>query len=176
VHPSDPPSELWVDERVAVGPSAIEGRGLVAAAPIAAGTTVIRLAGRLVSSAELEALIAAAERDPSRPYVDTITVDEDRHLVFSPGTTAHFANHSCDPNLWIAGRYEIVVRRHVRAGDELTIDYGTISGVPGFSMACRCGSTVCRGAVTSDDWRDRELQVRYRDHWVPALQARIDGV
>lgn len=173
---SEPPSEVWVDERVAVGPSAIEGRGLVATEPIAAGTMVIRLAGRLVSSSELDALIAATENDPSLPYVDSITVEDDRHLVLPTDTTAHFANHSCDPNLWLVGPYEIGVRRDVSAGDELTIDYGTISGAAGFSMACRCGSTECRGVVTSDDWRDLDLQVRYGGHWVPALQGRIDGV
>ena len=30
------------------------------------------------------------------------------------------------------------------------------------------------GEVTSADWRQVELQERYRGHWMPALQERIE--
>jgi hypothetical protein len=63
----------------------------------------------------------------------------------------------------------------VTAGEEATIDYGTVSGAEGFRMACRCGAAACRGEVTSADWRRVEFQERYRGHWVPALQKRIDA-
>jgi uncharacterized protein len=166
---------VWVDARLRVHESAIEGRGLFAMADIDAGTTVIRLGGRLVSTAELEHLFQVADSDPSAPYVDTITVDEDVHLVLPSGTAGHFANHSCDPNLWHVGPYEIATRRHIRCDEEVTIDYATHSGAPGFSMTCACGSTLCRGVVESDDWQRPELQLRYRGHWVPALQRFIDA-
>ena len=32
-----------------------------------------------------------------------------------------------------------------------------------------CGSPLCRGVVTGEDWRRPELQARYGDHWIPAL-------
>jgi uncharacterized protein len=70
--------------------------------------------------------------------------------------------------------YEVATRRDVIAGEEATIDYGTVSGAEGFRMACRCGAAACRGNVTSADWRGVELQERYRGHWIPALQKRID--
>jgi hypothetical protein len=85
----------------------------------------------------------------------------------------HYGNHSCDPNLWHVGPYEIATRRPVRAGEELTMDYATQTGTPGFSMSCRCGAAGCRGEVTSEDWRRADLQARYAGHWVPALEARI---
>lgn len=170
----EPPSEIWVDERATVSRSGIEGDGLFAADAIAAGTIVIRLAGRLVSSAELSELITAANADPTAPYVDSITVYEDAHLVLPSGSAAHFGNHSCDPNLWHAGPYEIGARRDIRAGEELTIDYATSSAAIGFVMTCSCGSALCRGEISSDDWRRRELQDRYRGHWVPAVQDRIE--
>lgn len=134
----------------------------------------MRLGGRLVSSADLRALIDAAAADPGHGYVDTITVDDDRHLVMPPRSVAHFANHSCDPTLWHVGPYELATRRDVRAGEELTVDYGTNSGAAGFVMDCRCGSPGCRTRVTSDDWRRPELQARYDGHWTPGLQSRID--
>jgi hypothetical protein len=135
----------------------------------------MQLGGRLVSTVELEVLIAAADADPHAPFVDTSTIYPDQHLVLPPRTSAHFGNHSCDPTLWHTGPYLLASRRDVDAGEEATIDYGTQSGAPGFRMVCRCDAASCRGVVTSDDWQDDELQRRYKGHWVPALQACIDG-
>ena len=170
-----PPGEdVWVDGRLVVRDSGIEGRGLFFTEDVPAGTLVIRMGGRLVSSVELDELIAA-NISGLAPYVDTITVDDDAHLVLPPGGIVHFGNHSCDPTLWHVGPYELATRRDVRAGDEATMDYGTNSGAAGFEMACNCGSVDCRRLVTSRDWQRPELRVRYRGHWVPALQRLIDA-
>jgi SET domain-containing protein len=170
----DPPAGVWVDDRVVVRRSPIEGSGLFAREPIAEGTVVVRLGGHVVTSAVLTELIDAADRDPDAPYVDTITVDDDAHLVLPPGTAVHFGNHSCDPNLWHVDPYELAARRPIAAGEEVTLDYATNSGADGFALGCRCGSPRCRGRVTGDDWRRPDLQRRYEGHWTPALQQRID--
>jgi hypothetical protein len=170
---SGPHDRLWLHEHIAVGDSAIEGSGLFATAGLPGGTIVIRLAGHLVSTEELARLLAEARADPSAPYVDTLTIDEESHLVVPPGSAIHFGNHSCDPNLWHVGPYDIATRRPVAVGEELTIDYGTQAGAPGFAMTCRWGDPQCRLVISSDDWRLSALQERYRNHWVPALAARI---
>jgi uncharacterized protein len=167
------PETLWLHPGVVVRASAIEGRGLFVTEDLPTGEIVLRLSGRLVSTDELARLIEHANADPSHAYVDTLTIYEDAHLVLPAGSVIHFGNHSCDPNLWHVGPFEIATRRAVHVGEELTIDYGTQSGAPGFSMACSCRSPLCRGVVTSDDWRLPALQTRYRHHWVPALEARI---
>jgi hypothetical protein len=129
---------------------------------------VIRLGGRLMSTSELDELLRASER-----YIDTLTVFEDAHLVLPSGTPVHYGNHSCDPTVWHVGPYEIATRRRVEAGEELTIDYATHTGVADFSMLCRCRADGCRGVVTGQDWRRADLQARYAGHWVPSLAARI---
>ena len=164
----EPPQTPWIDEALAVSASSIAGKGLFATADMDKGRVVIRLGGHLVSTAQLEELIRT-----SPDYVDTLTVSEDVHLVLPAMTKVHFGNHSCDPNLWHVGPYEIATRRPVRAGEEVTIDYGSQSGAPGFSMVCACGADVCRGVVTSNDWKRPNLQLAYAGHWVPALEARI---
>lgn len=171
---ADPPPGVWTDPRVVVGDSVIDGRGLIASTAIATGTVLIELGGRLVSDAELEALLEDAARRPDAAFIDTITVFDGRHLVLPPGTPAHFGNHSCDPTLWHVGPYRLVTRRDVDAGEELTIDYGTNSGARGFAMSCRCGSPTCRGVVTDRDWVLAELQERYGSHWTPALRHRFE--
>jgi uncharacterized protein len=169
-----PPDDVWLDDRVVVHASPIEGHGLFAVRDIGQGDLVLVMGGRLVDSAELETLIAATTTDPDAAYVDTITIYDDAHLVLPPATPAHFGNHSCDPNLWHEGPYEIAARRPIAAGEELTLDYGTNSGADGFAMECRCGSALCRGVITNDDWQIAELQQRYEGHWTPALQHLID--
>jgi uncharacterized protein len=153
--------------------SPISGCGLFATVPVTAGTVVSRLGGRLVSTAALRELFTAAARDPGRPYIDTITVGVNLHLVLPPRRPNGYGNHSCDPNLWWVSAYELAARRDIAAGEELTNDYATSTGEPEFAMACSCGRRQCRGVVTGDDWRRTELQARYEGHWVPALQARI---
>src|SRR5262245_33736984 len=149
---------------VEVRESPVDGHGLVATAPIAAGTVVARLDGQHVSTAELRRLLEAATS-----YVDTIAIDDDLHLVLAPGQPIHFGNHSCDPTLWHADAYTLVSRRDIAAGEEITVDYATQTTEPGFRLECRCGSPGCRGVVTGDDWRDAAWQERYRDHVVPAV-------
>jgi hypothetical protein len=36
-----------------------------------------------------------------------------------------YGNHSCDPNLWWVGPYELAARRNLSAGEELINDYAT---------------------------------------------------
>lgn len=168
-----PPARCWLDPRVVVGASGIEGDGLFATAAFSASEVVARLGGGVVSTSELEALFAIAGAEQPPRYVDTITVGDDAHLVLAGGDQLHFLNHSCDPNTWHHDTFTIVVRRDIAPGEELTIDYATHSGLADFRMPCRCGVPVCRGEVTGGDWRRPELQQRYGDHWVRALRDRI---
>ncbi|HTF10855.1 MAG TPA: SET domain-containing protein [Asanoa sp.] len=161
-----PERDCWLHPDVEVRDSPIAGRGLFATAVIPAGTVVSRLGGRLVSGQELRDLFAAAARDT---YIDTITVDTDLHLVLPPRRPNGYGNHSCDPNLWWVGPFELATRVTTPPGDELTNDYATSTADPHFTLTCSCGSPLCRGMVTGDDWRRAELRERYGTHWVPAL-------
>jgi hypothetical protein len=158
------PPGCWLRPRVEVRRSTIEGLGLFAQEPLGEGEVVERLGGRLIDDAALSAL--------TPPY-SSLTVDDGRHLLIDPASPLRHGNHSCDPNLWHVDATTIVTRRAVAAGDELTIDYATHTGVERWEMACRCGAAQCRGLVTGADWRRPELQTAYGDHWTPTLLRRI---
>ncbi|MBL7257719.1 SET domain-containing protein-lysine N-methyltransferase [Actinoplanes sp. LDG1-01] len=121
-----------------------------------------------MSTAELSRILSAADG-----YVDAINVDEDAHLVLPAGTANGKGNHGCDPNLWWGPPYTLVARREIAAGEELTNDYATSTGVREFEMSCRCEAAGCRGVVTGEDWRRLDLRERYGDHWTPALLRLI---
>jgi uncharacterized protein len=170
---TSPESDCWLHPDVEVRASAIEGRGLFALAPIPAGTAVSRVGGRLVDDAGLRAAFAEAVQDPAQPYIDTITVSDDVHLILPPRRANGYGNHSCDPNLWWIDAYTQAARREIAAGDELTNDYATSTGIAEFHMDCACGSPLCRRTITGSDWRRPDLQRRYGEHWTPGLLKLI---
>jgi uncharacterized protein len=161
---------------VEIRSSRIARLGLFARADIPTDAVVSRLGGRLVTGSELQQIFTGAAQRPDCQYVDTITVGEDLHLVLPAGQPNHYGNHSCDPNLWWADAYTLVARRPIGIGEEVTSDYATSTGIASFAMACSCGSSLCRGVITGEDWRRAELQARYGDHWIPVLLARIRQV
>lgn len=159
----------WAHPHLQVKASGITGEGLFAGEPISAGEVVAVLAGRKVSTAQLRELL-------EHPPVDSITLDDDEHLVLpnDPRPVIAYGNHSCDPNTWWTDAVTLRARRDIGEGEEVTSDYGTSTGVD-FEMACRCGSALCRGKVTGEDWRREDLQARYGDHWIPVLLRKQRG-
>jgi hypothetical protein len=159
----------WVDPRLEIGPSPIQGRGLIARAPIGAGEIVTVWGGVLMTAKEIHA-------GRGKPH-SIAEIGEDLCLASEqsdPDSPADFMNHSCDPNVWMLDEVTLTARRHIEAGDEMTIDYALWGGIPPWHK-CTCGSSACRGRVTSDDWRIPELQVRYAGHWSPYITARMRG-
>ena len=86
-------------------------------------------------------------------------------------------NHSCDPNVWMLDQVTLVTRREIEPGGELTADYALWEADEGWvgRWECRCGASRCRGRVTGQDWRSRELQERYRGHFSPFIE-RLGGL
>jgi D-alanine-D-alanine ligase len=72
-------------------------------------------------------------------------------------------NHSCDPNAWIEG-LDLVARRAIAAGEEITVEYATFVAGTGESFDCQCGAGDCRGKVTPEDWQLPEIRRRYAEH------------
>jgi uncharacterized protein len=158
------PSACWLDPRVAVRPSPIDGLGVFAAAPIdhgeivevLGGTILEVLGGTILTDAQVQAMIDRGER------YDGIVLGPNQQLAIDSSWPGSYGNHSCDPNLWMGDAVTISTRRRVAAGEELTVDYAVFTATAGWSMPCRCGSRLCRGVVTGGDWRRRDLQARYR--------------
>jgi len=156
-----------LDPRIEVRPSRIEGRGLFATAPIAAGEVVAVIGGRVYRDADRGGL---GPSDHS-----SVAIEEGVNLVQAADDPLQYGNHSCDPNLWLVDEVTVAARRDVDAGEELTVDYAIQSGYEAWSMPCACGSAGCRGTVTGRDWRVPELQRRYAGHWSPFLERRIEA-
>jgi hypothetical protein len=75
-----------------------------------------------------------------------------------------FINHSCDPNVGFRGQVVYIAMRDIAAGEELCHDYA-MERSDGYTLDCHCGSPLCRGKVTGQDWKLPELQARYGDYF-----------
>jgi len=153
-----------VDARIQPGRFAIEGDGEFATGAIAAGEQLKVLGGQLIDGAAMRRATASGRR------FSALRVGEDQHLLMDWDDPASRGNHSCDPNAWLASEFVIVARRDIAAGEEITTDYATMTVDPDWTMRCRCGTSLCRGVVTGNDWRNPELRERYRGHFVPWIE------
>jgi hypothetical protein len=162
------PPQAWLDPRLVVAPSPIHGLGLFASGRIRSGEVVMVLGGETVSDIDVRDLIARGER------YDGIVLDEDVNLLIKPRDWPGIrGNHSCDPNLWLTPPVDIAAKRDIEAGEEVDTDYGTYTMASDWQMVCLCGSTLCRGTVSGDDWQRPELQDRYSGHFAYPITRRI---
>jgi hypothetical protein len=158
----------WVDPRVTIARSVIEGTGLFATSSILEDERVVINGGRLVSDDELRVIIEGTTGTYS-----ALAIADGSSLLQEDDDMGRYGNHSCDPNLWLADEVTLIARRDIAAGEELTTDYATMTAFEDWSMACHCGTEICRGVVTGADWRLPALRARYRGHFSPFLNERI---
>ena len=138
----------------------------VAAEPIATGELVAVWAGSIVTFDHVERLGADAGKT-------IVQIDEELFLASTGTDPSDWINHSCDPNLGMRGQIVLVARRPIATGEELCYDYAMTDGCAYDEFDCRCGSALCRGRITGDDWRQPLLQRRYRGYFSPYLALRI---
>jgi SET domain-containing protein len=128
--------------------SAIHGTGGFAKTDIAAGMWVIEYTGEKITKDE-----SLLRCEAGNEFVFSLgdEWDLDGSVVWNP---ARFLNHSCEPNCAterIEGRIWIIALRDIRAGEELTFNYG-------YSLddyrehQCRCGTTGCVGYMVAPEF------------------------
>lgn len=139
--------------------SVIHGRGVYATRDIAAEEKIIEYVGEIIDKEEsdrrgVDQHEKAVETGDAAVYIFNLSkkYDIDGNV---PWNTARLINHSCEPNCeaWQTGK-EIFIHalRDIRAGEELTFDYGF--DVECFEdHPCRCGRDACVGYIVSrEQW------------------------
>jgi hypothetical protein len=129
--------------------------GPFATAPLVRGEIVSVKGGHLIDRATLErnkAVVNDADMQiADNLFLAPLTADEFEGVMM-------FLNHSCEPNVGVQGQIVFVALRDVVAGEELTLDYGTIDHDTE-PMVCQCGAATCRTTITGEDWRRHDLQL-----------------
>lgn len=147
--------------RIAARRSPIHGNGVFALVDIPAGTELIEYRGKRLTHAQADRLYANTS-DTGHTFLFTLN---ERYVIDanSEGNIARWINHSCAPNCRAVveedeggdrrrDRVLIETLRPLRAGEELTYDYGIVLEerlTPRLKAiwACRCGSRGCVGTM-----------------------------
>ena len=146
------------------------GKAVYARDVIEPGELIAVWSGRIVGGDELDELPEDIRRH-------TVQVEEGLYLAsFGPDEGPDFINHSCEPNAGLEGQISIVALNRIQPGEEITIDYAMCDGSPYDEFDCECGSPICRGRVTGEDWRNPILWERYAGHFSPYLERRIKAL
>jgi SET domain-containing protein len=126
-----------------VKPSRIHGQGLFARTRIPARRKMGELDGDRIKQAE------ARRRARRTRSIMIVELDDGTAIDASRGGN-HFryVNHSCSPNAYMRvfrGRLEFYSLREIRAGEELTCNYGETHHEG--TLTCRCHSLRCQGYI-----------------------------
>jgi SET domain-containing protein len=143
--------EAGMNERIRIGPSPIEGRGLFAAAALPRGARLLEYVGEKISKEE------SARRCEGWNFC-IFSLDDDFDLDGNfDWNPARFVNHSCAPNCaaeCVEGRIWITALRDIRPGEELTFNYGY--DLEAYQEhPCRCGAPGCVGFIVAEEFFDR---------------------
>ncbi len=161
----------WRSPKTVVADSPIHGRGLFARAAIAVDEVVAVKGGYIYDAAAWQAV--SAELAPSEIQVGEELFMAVAHRDQWEGAML-FTNHSCEPNIAIAGQIVFVAMRDIAPGEELVHDWATTDNAD-YRMTCRCGTASCRGTISGQDWREPALRERYRGWFCWHIQRLIDA-
>ncbi len=135
----------WLNPKIEVRPSAIQGKGLFAKELIKQGEQLTRDGEDdyvVMTDDEFRAFTKTAQS------YDAIALGNGTHRVSNVSRDAdpsNYGNHSCDPT---AERNDqgLAAKRDIQPGEEITSDYALHSSKD-WSMVCNCGATNCRKVV-----------------------------
>ncbi|MBA3613025.1 MAG: SET domain-containing protein [Nitrospirales bacterium] len=123
-----------------VKPSAIEGRGLFTKVTLRPRQKIGEYEGERITQRE------GRKRAKSQKWIAIVEVNNGKSIDGAEETTGfRFINHSCTPNTFmriIGERAEFYALHPIKAGTELTLDYGD-SHHKG-ELPCTCQTTNCR--------------------------------
>ncbi|MCX6902363.1 MAG: SET domain-containing protein-lysine N-methyltransferase [Verrucomicrobia bacterium] len=130
--------------------SPIHGLGGFARVDLPAGLRVIEYQGQRIT--KQQSIEFCRE---GNPFV--FRLDEESDLNGDVGwNPARYLNHSCSPNCeaeLIEGKIWIVACRDIKAGEEVTFDYGY--DLEDYrEHPCQCGSPQCVGYIVAAELRD----------------------
>ena len=135
--------------------SGIHGTGGFARVDFAAGAPVLEYVGEKITKTES---LRRCEANNEFIFALDDEFDLDGNVSWNP---ARFLNHSCAPNCDAEmdddGRIWIVAARAIKAGEELTFNYGyDLDEYRDYP--CRCGAVGCVGYIVAEEFFEHVRQ------------------
>ena len=156
--PGENSSSIAETSHVAFASSPIHGLGGFAKQNLQSGSPVIEYVGEKIAKAE-----SVRRCEANNAYI--FSLDDQHDLDGSVDwNLARFINHSCAPNCEAEvreGRIWLVAARDIRAGEELTFNYG-FDLEDYRNYPCRCGAPDCVGYIVAEEFFEH---LRAQQQW-----------
>lgn len=160
----------FLNPKIEVKKSCIQGRGMFTKEMIEEGEVVIRWGGEFLTKAEVIS--------KNRADFLIIQIDEDLWSVEKRGEYEddYYINHSCDANTWMIDGRTFVAKKTIEKDSEITVDYALFESDEYISRwECNCTASECRKKITGRDCFIPSVQARYSQHFSPMVQKRIEN-
>ena len=159
----------FVSNKIQIQKSDIHGVGMFSLEPIKRGEILFIHGGHVVTKDKLfySATISSYLPLDDNYFIGAINKREEKNIEL-------FVNHSCDPNCGIRGEITFVAMRDIIVGEELTIDYATVDNEE-YKFMCNCRSMNCRQEITGFDWKNNDLQMKYKGFFARYLSDKIES-
>jgi hypothetical protein len=134
--------------------SSIQGVGVFSGVNLAAGTILFEIKGERVVHPEYDPYLA--DKNPNWMgigYCEWIIMPTNHHGLY--------INHSCNPNVIVNDKLQVVTFTPVKAHEELTMDYSTTELDPDWKMECNCAEDNCRKILRSFQFLPKQIQNQY---------------
>lgn len=140
--------------RIQTRRSGVHGKGVFALTDIDKGEIIIEYVGEVITWKEALRRHPHDPKDPNHTFYFHI---DKKHVIDAlyGGNSSRWINHSCKPNCQPdeeEGRVFITAIRDIKAGEELSYDYGLVIDAPltkklKAEYPCWCGAKKCRGTL-----------------------------
>lgn len=167
----------FISSKIKTEQSEEKGIGSFAIDHIGKGEVVIVQSGQIVENSRLSG------DDFEQFFYHCFQIDKDfsicpLELSREKMDGIFYVNHSCEPNCGFRGQITLVALRDICPGEEIVYDYVmtdvNYKDEEWGEMKCVCKSADCRGAITGEDWKRKDLQEKYKGYFSDHTQKAID--
>ncbi len=162
----------WRSPKTEIRESVKHGKGLFAKVRIQKGEIVFVKSGHILGWGQTKKFVKELGDCYLQIYNDFYLSPTTKEEVQD---TAIFINHSCNPNVGPDGQITFTALRDIEAGEELCYDYAMTTAHP-YKLKCNCKSKDCRKVITGNDWKHKDLQKRYGNHFVWFILKKIKKI
>ena len=157
----------WLTPKAMVKRIDHKGMGSFAIKEIKTGEVVASFGGYVVKNEKL--------KNFSKDRVArSLQVNGDLYILSGKNPeSGDMLNHSCDPNCGALGVSTIVAMKDIPIGSELTFDYAMTDASIYDEFECFCGKENCRKKITGTDWKDKNLQKKYKNYFSDFISSLI---
>lgn len=166
-----PIERTWISPKIEIRETLNKGKGMFAIQKIFSGEKLLIWGGEYTDK--------QGAREAKNIGKLCMQWDDDLFSVENIGDdSGYFINHSCNSNTWMTGAYTLVAKKEIDIGEEITADYSLWEANDDYisEWECKCGSFDCRNRVTGKDWQSKTLQEKYKNHFSPLINKRINNL